>query len=80
MRKSLSKFDPQASLVKEIHLDHGQAVARVFLGVEAVLVSDVTNNLLALIQQNWQQTLRDIARNAGEEDFHGGGHVGGFMV
>jgi len=24
-----------------------------------------------LVQQNRQQTLRDIARNAGEEDFHG---------
>jgi hypothetical protein len=25
---------------------------------------------VALIQQNRQQTLRDIPRNAGEEDFH----------
>jgi hypothetical protein len=27
---------------------------------------------VALVQQNRQQTLRDIPRNAGEEDFHGG--------
>jgi hypothetical protein len=26
---------------------------------------------VALVQQNRQQTLRDIPRNAGEEDFHG---------
>jgi hypothetical protein len=25
---------------------------------------------VALVQQNRQQTLRDIARNTGEEDFH----------
>jgi hypothetical protein len=25
---------------------------------------------VALVQQNRQQTLRDIPRNAGEEDFH----------
>ena len=71
MGKSLTKFDPLASLVEEIHLDDGQAVPRVFFGVETVLVPDTTNHLVALIQQNRQQTLRDIARNAGEEDFHG---------
>jgi hypothetical protein len=27
---------------------------------------------VALVQQNRQQTLRDIPRNAGEEDFHRG--------
>lgn len=61
---------PQASLVQEIHFDNGQALPRVFLGVEAVLVPDATNHLVALVQQNRQQTLRDIPRNAGEEDFH----------
>ena len=70
MRKSLSKFGPQAGLVEEIHLDNGQAVPRVFLGVEAVLVPDATNHLVPLVQQNRQQTLRDVARNASEEDFH----------
>jgi len=63
---------PQAGLVEEIHLDHGQTVPRVFLGVEAILVTDATNHLVALVQQNRQQTLCDIPRNAGEEDFHGG--------
>jgi hypothetical protein len=43
---------------------------RVFLGVEAVLVPDATNHLVALVQQNRQQTLRDIPRNAGEENFY----------
>jgi hypothetical protein len=32
---------------------------------------------VALVQQNRQQTLRDIARNAGEENFHGGFMMGG---
>jgi len=63
--------DPQAGFVQEIHFDHGQALPRVFLGVETVLVPDATNHLVALVQQNRQQTLRDIPRNAGEEDFHG---------
>jgi hypothetical protein len=31
---------------------------------------------VALVQQNRQQTLRDIPRNAGEEDFHGGFMLG----
>ena len=80
MRNSLTKFDPQTRLVEEIHLDHGQAVPRVFLGVKAVLVPDATNHLVALIQQNRQQTLRNIPRNAGEEDFHGELYVRGFMI
>jgi len=41
---------PQAGLIEEIHLDDGQAVPRVFLGVEAVLVPDTTNHLVALVQ------------------------------
>jgi hypothetical protein len=35
---------------------------------------------VALVQQNRQQTLRDIPRNAGEEDFHGGVYIGVFML
>jgi len=67
---------PQAGLVEEIHLDDGQAVPDVFLGVKAVLVPDATNHLMALVQQNRQQTLRDIPRNASEEDFHGAFKMG----
>jgi len=71
MRKRLSKFGPQAGFVEEIHLDQGQTVPRVFHGLKAVLVPYATYNLVALVQQNRQQTLRDIACNSGEEDFHG---------